>query len=140
MHEISIANGILSRAVDAANEHGADRIDALTIEIGRATHVNPEQVVFCLEAIADSTPAAEATIRTETIQPRAECDCGWEGTPESLDLPGGFAPNIRCPDCGQRADLVRGRECRLASIEVPDASPEDKPPARRADEVRGSPS
>ena len=121
MHEISVASGILDRAIAAAEEHGADRIDALTIEIGRATHVNPDQLVFCLEAITEDTPAEGAVVRTETIEPVAACDCGWRDEPNDLGLVGGFAPDVRCPECGDRTELVRGRECRLASIEVPEA-------------------
>lgn len=120
MHEISIANGILDRAMEVASEHDADRIDAVTIEIGRATHVNPDQLVFCLESIVDSTLADGATIETEAVEPVAECDCGWRATPDDLDLAAGFAPDIRCPECGTRADLVQGKECRLTSIEIPD--------------------
>lgn len=120
MHEISIANGILDRALTAAAEHGAERIDEMTLEIGEATHVNPDQLVFCLDAIAESTPAADATIRTESVEPVAACDCGWQDTPDELALAAGFAPDIKCPACGSRAELIEGRECRLTSIDVPE--------------------
>lgn len=124
MHEVSVAIGILDRALDVADDHGAQRIDSVTIEIGRATHVNPDQVRFCLEALAEDTPAVGATIRTETIEPVAACDCGWRDSPEELDQPGGYAPDLQCPACGTRTALVRGRECRLASIVVPQTTPE----------------
>lgn len=130
MHEISIAKGILDRALDVAEEHGADRIDELTLEIGRVTHVNPEQLEFCLAAITDSTLAADATIWTEPVEPVAACDCGWRDTPEELELAGGFAPDIKCPVCGSRAELVAGRECRLSSIEVPEQTAMDRPATR----------
>lgn len=120
MHEISVASGILDRALSAAEEHGADRIEAVTIEIGRATHVSPDQLVFCLETIAEGTAAERTTVRTEPVEPVAACDCGWRDAPEELDLAIAFAPEVRCPECGDRTELVRGRECRLASIEIPD--------------------
>ena len=138
MHEISIADGILCRALEAAANHDAERIDALTIEVGRATHVNPEQVVFCLEALAEDTLAASATIHTETIEPVARCECGWEATPADLDLAAGFAPDVRCPECGEQADLVQGRECRLASVEIPeDVSSTDRPTSRQPEPEPG---
>lgn len=139
MHEISVANGILERALTAADEYGAKRIDELTLEIGRVTHVNSDQLVFCLEAIAEGTPAEGARIRTETVDPIATCDCGFHDEPGELALAAGFAPDIRCPNCGGRAELVQGQECRLASIDVPDrgdpsqlddsdSRPENRPP------------
>ncbi|AUX08251.1 hydrogenase nickel incorporation protein HypA/HybF [Halalkaliarchaeum desulfuricum] len=124
MHEISVASGILDRAISAAEEHGADRVDAITIEIGRATHVNPDQLVFCVETVAEGTPIAGAAVRTDVVDPVAACDCGWRGEPDDLGLVGGFAPDVRCPECGERTELVRGRECRLASIEVPEVDDE----------------
>lgn len=121
MHEISVASGILDRALSAAQEHGADRIDEMTLEIGRATHVNPDQLAFVLETIADGTSAEGADVTADVVEPVAACDCGWRDTPAELELAVGFAPDIQCPECGDRTELVAGTECRLASIEVPDA-------------------
>ena len=126
MHEVAVASGILDRALDAAADADAEEIERLTLEVGRATHVNPRQLRFCLETIVGGTIAEGATVETRTIEPELDCDCGWRGEPETLDLAVSFAPNVRCPDCGDRATLVRGRECRLASIEVPESVPPTK--------------
>ena len=122
MHELSIASRLLDRALSAAADHGAETVDELTIALGRATHVNPDQLRFCLETAADGTPAADATFSIERIPPRARCDCGWTGEPDRLESTITYAPNVRCPDCGGRATLVEGRECRLRSIGIPDES------------------
>ena len=124
MHEIAVASGILDRALDAAADvDDAERIETMTLEIGRATHVNPRQLQFCLETIAEGTIAEAATIETRAIEPELDCNCGFRGEPETLEVAIAVAPNLRCPDCGEPATLVRGRECRLASIEVPESMP-----------------
>lgn len=122
MHELSIASRLLDRALSAADDHGADSVEELTVALGRATHVNPDQLRFCLETAIDGTIAADAAITIERVAPRARCECGWEGEPDGLEGTIAYAPDVRCPDCGDRADLVAGRECRLRSIEVPDAA------------------
>ena len=119
MHEFSVAHGVVDRAIETAADHGADRVDELVIEVGRATHLNPQQLRFCIEAVAKDTPAGDAAVRIETVDPRARCACGWEGEPAAIDDVGAFVPDPTCPDCGNRIDLTRGRECRLASIDVP---------------------
>jgi hydrogenase nickel incorporation protein HypA/HybF len=124
MHEVAIATELVSKATEAASEHGASRVDSLTVEVGRATHVNPRQLRYTIETVARDTMAAEATVSVETVEPYATCDCGWEGTPETLDSTYVVAPNVTCPDCGERVTFRRGRECRLASVSVPDSSPE----------------
>lgn len=121
MHELSIAAGIVDRALAAAEEHDATAVEELTVEVGRATHVNHDQLRFCLETALDGTIAAEATVTIQPIEPRAQCGCGWAGEPDDLGVALSYAPDVRCPDCGGRATLDRGRECRLASIEIPDA-------------------
>lgn len=120
MHELSVATGILDRALSAAAEHDADRIDELTVELGRATHVNDDQLRFCLETSLEGTIAADATVTIEKVTPYAVCSCGWDGTPDALELVSSYAPNVLCPECDSRITLERGRECRLQSIEIPD--------------------
>ena len=125
MHELSIASRLLDRALSAADDHDADSVEELTVALGRATHVNPDQLRFCLETAIDGTIAADATITIERVTPRARCDCGWEGEPDDLEGTIAYAPDVRCPDCGERASLVAGRECRLRSIDIPDAPAPD---------------
>jgi hydrogenase nickel incorporation protein HypA/HybF len=129
VHELSIANGIIERAREAAAEHGHREVEALTVELGEATHVNPSQLRVTIETVADGTPVSDATVTIEPVEPRAACDCGWEGTPPAFEGTAGTVPAARCPECGSRTEFTRGKECRLASIEVPDetATPEDEP-------------
>lgn len=129
MHELSLAQRLLDQALDEANNHGVDEIETLTIELGAATHVVPRQLDFCLDAVAEGTTAASASVEFERIQPRGECDCGWRGTLSMLSDTGQRAPSVRCPDCGKRATLTAGRECRLRSIEIPEPTDSDHPEA-----------
>lgn len=120
MHEFSVADAILERALEAATEHDATTIEELTIEMGMATHINPAQLQTCLETLTRETPAAGAAVVIEHVEPAAECSCGWAGEPPTLDGVGAVAPNLRCPDCGGRMELTRGKECRLTNITVPE--------------------
>ena len=126
MHELSVAMGIVDRALTAAADHDAGTVERLTVELGVATHVNPAQLRFCLETAVTDTPAAAATIEIETVTPRARCGCGWEGEPDTIEEMVAYAPDVTCPECGDRTELTRGRECRLSAIELPDE------PTRRA--------
>ena len=120
MHELSVADALLDRASEAAADHDAATIETMTVELGAATHVNPDQLRFCLETVAEATPAADATVEFETIPPRAECDCGWTGEPPSFEGTAAVVPTARCPECGAQTEFTQGKECRLATITVPD--------------------
>lgn len=131
MHELSVASGIVDRALAAADEENADRVDQLTVEVGEATHLNPDQLRFCLETAIEGTVAAEATVTIESVPPVARCACGWRGEPGTLDVAISYAPEVRCPDCGSRTEFEQGRECRLTSIEIPDTAGTHQHPNHR---------
>lgn len=121
MHELSVAQGILNRARETAAENGASEIETMTLELGAATHVNPDQLQFCLETVATDTPLADADIVIETVEAQASCDCGWEGEPPTFEGTATTVPTARCPECGSGAEFTQGKECRLARIEVPES-------------------
>jgi hydrogenase nickel incorporation protein HypA/HybF len=123
MHELAIADRLLDRAVSAARDAGVDRIDGLTVELGAATHLVPEQVAFCLDAVAADTPAEDAAVSVERVSARGDCACGWSGELATLAETVAGAPDRRCPECGDEVELTAGRECRLKRIEVPEVSP-----------------
>lgn len=120
MHELSVARRLVGLVLETASENDADAVEELTIEIGRATHLNPRQLRFCLEALLEGTPAANASVTFETIDPYGHCECGWNGRPDTVEYLSTAVPALGCPNCGGRIDLDRGRDCRLASITVPE--------------------
>jgi hydrogenase nickel incorporation protein HypA/HybF len=118
MHELSIASRLVDRAVAAARDNGADRIDRLTVELGAATHLAADQLEFCLGVATDGTPAEGATIEIEPVAPAGRCDCGWAGEPGHVEATVA-APDRRCPECGATIELTAGTDCQLTSIEIP---------------------
>ncbi len=123
MHELAVAHELLERALEAAEERGVDTVTSMALEVGTVTHVNPTQLANCLAVIADGTLAEGASVEVETLDPRGQCSCGWEGEPRTLEDFGGVTPDPNCPECGDQIELTGGRECRLASITVPDDPP-----------------
>lgn len=120
MHELAVAERLVDRAVDAAREADAADVTAVTIELGTATHLVPDQVGFCLEAVATDTLVEGATVQFKRVSARGVCDCGWSGELDDLSETLAGVPDRRCPDCGAAVTLTAGRECRLASVEIPD--------------------
>lgn len=127
MHELAVATRLVDRACETASEHGADRVTELSIELGAATHLRGDQVRFCVETVAEGTPAADAEVTIETVAPLGECDCGWSGKPDTVDTAMAGVPNLTCPACGSRLRLTAGNECRLVSIEVSEDAVEAPP-------------
>jgi hydrogenase nickel incorporation protein HypA/HybF len=123
MHEFSIATQVLEAAREAAADHGADTFEGITVSVGEASHVNPDQLETCLDAAADSTVGEDdLDIEIETVEPSAECSCGWKGEPETIDRALAYAPDLTCPECDERIELAAGNECKLMSVTIPDGA------------------
>lgn len=128
MHELSIACEILEQVKNTAAAHGAIKVKHVTLQMGRLSHTNPEQLSFCFKAIAEESIAEDADFIVEMVPPFLECECGYTGPidekqiQESSELTSELLAYIEvakeCPICGKQARLAGGRELIIKSIEI----------------------
>ena len=128
MHELSIACEILEQVKNTAAEHGAIKVKNITLQMGKLSHTNPEQLSFIFKTIADGSIAQDAELIIEMVPPNLECECGYSGAideeqiRESSELTSELLAYIEvakeCPICGKQAQLTGGRELIIKSIEI----------------------
>ncbi len=119
MHELSMADAILKTAVDVAEKNDAQEITEVTIEIGKLTLLNPEQLKFMIEVLSENTLLEGAQIIIEEIPIEIKCrSCEFLGPAPSDDLDY-FVPIVNCPQCeGQDLEITKGRECNVKTIKI----------------------
>jgi hydrogenase nickel incorporation protein HypA/HybF len=112
VHELSVMANALEIALDQTRRQGASRIHAITLRIGELSGVVPEALAFAFEAVVAGTPAEGARLVVETVSVLCQCpQCGEAFHPADVIY--------QCPCCGHiSADVWRGRELELASLEV----------------------
>jgi len=127
LHELSIACEILEQVMATATEHGATEVKHVTLQIGRLSHTNPEQLSFCFKAIAEDSIAKDADFIVEMIPPSLECECGYTGPIDEKQIQENcgftsellaYAAVMDCPICGKHARITGGRELIIKSIEI----------------------
>lgn len=113
MHEMGIAEGILSSSLDAAVEADAVRITKVRVTIGVLTEVCEDALQFAWEAIRPGTLAEDATLEVTMVEASSRCaDCGHEWTHDRYS-------GAQCPSCGGwLVRLLRGRELKIDSIDI----------------------
>ncbi len=112
MHELSLTETIVEIAVEAAKQGGAGRVRKVVVDVGALSHVEPEALVFCFEAVTAGTIAEGATLEIARVPGAGWCmDCA-----KTVPLAERFGP---CPECGRfHVQMTAGDEMRVREIEV----------------------
>jgi hydrogenase nickel incorporation protein HypA/HybF len=112
MHELALAREIVVIVERAAEDHGAQRVSNVRIELGSFGHVEVEALRFAFYAAAKGTIAAGATLNVTRTKGQAWCqDCR-----EIVTLISRLSP---CPQCGGLSlEVIGGSELRVIDMEV----------------------
>jgi hydrogenase nickel incorporation protein HypA/HybF len=118
MHELSVTQGILDVALEAARGAGAGRILAINLVIGDLSSIVDDSVQFYFDFLSRDTPAQGAVLRFDRQPAEARCgDCAHTFEAAIPLIP-------TCPACGSaRLAITGGREFLVESIEVDDGDP-----------------
>lgn len=133
MHEWSLAEAVISTAVNAARKEDAEEISGLKIKVGELQQVSAEIFRFALKRLAEGTIAENAEFEIEPEEALLKCrvcDHEWlyreaEGglSQEESEMIH-FIPDvahtyIRCPKCqSPDFEIKGGRGVKLASVQL----------------------
>lgn len=112
MHEMSLAEGVVQILEDQARTQNFARVKTVWLEIGELSHVDPDAISFCFEAVTKGTLAADAKLEIIRTPGKAWChDCAKSVQVASLVDP--------CPDCGgHKLQVTDGEDMRVRELEV----------------------
>ncbi|WP_114194416.1 hydrogenase maturation nickel metallochaperone HypA [Edaphovirga cremea] len=112
MHEISLCQSALELIEQQAQNHGAQRVTAVWIEIGVLSCVEESALAFCFESVCRHTVAEGCQLHLSYRNARAWCwDCSQEVAVTRHDAP--------CPVCsGHRLRIEGGDSLQIKQMEV----------------------
>ena len=107
MHELSLAQGLLARALELAAQQQAVAVRRIVLRVGELAGVETRQLTSAFEAVREGTLCAAATLDITAVEALWSCpNCG---TAIARGAP------LRCTDCGAAARL--GLDCDALLIE-----------------------
>lgn len=113
MHELSIANNLVSIALEHVANSGNVRVQQINLRIGALSCVHRDALLFSFDLITAGTPLAGAVLHITDLPIVIYCPkCEMQ-----KELPG--VQVFRCPTCQTpSADVRQGRELDIESIEI----------------------
>jgi hydrogenase nickel incorporation protein HypA/HybF len=126
MHEYSLACEIFENVMTIAQANSASGVKSITLKIGRLAHINPDQLLFSFETLAEGSIAGDAHVNVEFVPPSIECECGYRGTLDDISDETAnteaslceYIARMNCPVCGGITKISGGRELIIQTIEV----------------------
>jgi hydrogenase nickel incorporation protein HypA/HybF len=111
MHELSIAQALVEQVQKIARESGADKINRITLRIGKLAGVDPDALSFAFPLAAEGTCLQNTPLEFISVEPDLRCRaCGKSNEAEFVSA---------CVHCGsQDLELKHGRELLIESVEL----------------------
>lgn len=112
MHEMALAESMLEIVESTARREGASKVTEVRLEIGALSHVEPDALRFCFDAVTRDSLAAGATLAIDVVAGAAWCmPCG--ATVPLAQL------GDACPRCGgYQLAVTAGDGMRVKDIAV----------------------
>lgn len=112
MHELAMAQEIVSTVTEILKQHPCKVVRKVHIKVGELAAVVPDSLKFSYETIIPDTPLQSSTLELEIVPISAVCNkCEKTFSIDELD----FA----CPNCGsQDINMQTGNELYITNLEV----------------------
>ncbi|WP_035655611.1 hydrogenase maturation nickel metallochaperone HypA [Bradyrhizobium sp. STM 3809] len=112
MHEMALCEGIVEIVEAEARKGAFSKVKTVWLEIGALSHVAPEALRFCFEAVTANTIARGAAL--EIIEQKGTAWC--LGCSRSVEISQRYEA---CPACGSRQlQVTGGEDMRVKELEV----------------------
>jgi len=112
MHEMALAEGVLQILQDQAREQNFQQVKTVWLEIGELSHVEPDALSFCFDAVVDGSLAEGAKLEIISTPGKAWChNCAKDVHVSDL--------TEACPLCrGYQLQMTGGDNMRVRELEV----------------------
>jgi hydrogenase nickel incorporation protein HypA/HybF len=116
MHELSLAMSVVEYLQNLAKDQGMKRIDAVFLEVGELTHVDPRQLRESFKIASQGTVAEGSRVYVKRKLLSLKCTkCGRENKIELKDAITDYS--LKCSFCGSTdVEIDKGRELLLKRV------------------------
>lgn len=112
MHELSLSEGMLALIEQKAAAEGFTQVQQVWLEVGKLSHVEPQAMAFCFDAVVAGTLAEGAHLELINVPGKGQCkQCDKVSTVQHL--------YDACPQCGEFGlEIIQGMDVKIKSMAV----------------------
>jgi hydrogenase nickel incorporation protein HypA/HybF len=120
MHEYSMMMDIVDAALKSIENYEVEKVEKVFLDVGELTFLNPVQLQFSFKILIEENILKGAELVIEEKKAEVECtSCGYRGPLQKQPEENHFRiPQISCPKCNGKINLLSGRECILRNIQM----------------------
>jgi hydrogenase nickel incorporation protein HypA/HybF len=122
MHELTMATQIVENVLEEAKRHNAKKVAEVHLLIGKLSFLGAAQIRFSYKLLAkEDDILKDSKLVIKHTEGKIECPkCGYKGKIPIKDDPAYHVPvpSLRCPKCGESANIVEGKDCIIESIRL----------------------
>lgn len=114
MHELSIANSIVTHVLQEIDTQNLPPVKKIVVRVGALSSVVPEALQFNFEIITSDTPLAKSKLEIEEVAVQGRCNsCGHEFAVDNYIF--------TCPQCKSgQIEVTHGMDLDIAYLEIED--------------------
>ena len=121
MHEVSIAESVISTVKQTLEGREYTSIKEINLEIGELTFISEEALHFAFKILVENTPLEGTILIIKNIEGSVSCvSCGYKGPIQRIDDEKWHtsAPILSCPDCEEIVDITGGQDMVVRNIKL----------------------
>lgn len=120
MHEFSTAVSIIEAVKRAAKSYDATKVVGITLQIGKLSMLNHDQLVFGMEIASKGSVAEGAKVTIEPLPTKIRCrQCCIESEVTQEGALYEILSSLTCSQCQTKdVEVIQGRECIIKDIQA----------------------
>ncbi len=114
-------SSIIDSVLEELKKYDVETVEEVFLTIGELTFLGEEQLRFAFEILSRGTPLEGSKLTIDSEKVSVKCPgCQYHGSVEYIeDGSMHYAlPNLSCPKCGGKIEIVSGKSCMVRSVRV----------------------
>jgi hydrogenase nickel insertion protein HypA len=114
-------SSLVEVVLQEVEKNNAKAVEEVELEIGELTLLGKEQCLFAYQTLSNEGPLKGSKLTIKEKKAEVKCGkCNYQGPIVRSDdmLDHLRLPRFSCPECGDKVEIVSGRDCIITNLRL----------------------